>query len=92
MKIKGLTFFQTCAAFPEQYDVFDSRGNLVGYVRLRWGTLVCRYPNAAGEAIYSASVGDGYTGVFESEAQRQNHLTKIADAILSCAGNMSYST
>lgn len=37
--IQGLTFKLTCEAFPEQYDVFDERGQKVAYVRLRHSQL-----------------------------------------------------
>lgn len=82
MVIKGLDFFKTCFACPEQYDVFDENENLVGYVRLRWGGLTCEYPDVGGEEIYYASVGDGWTGEFKSEEQRMKHLNKIADRII----------
>ncbi len=82
MNIKGLYFYLTCSACPEQYDVEDSNGNLVGYVRLRWGTLSCEYPNVGGEMIYTVSIGDGLTGCFESDEQRMKHLNNIADKIL----------
>ena len=82
MVIKGLDFFKTCLACPEQYDVFDENENLVGYVRLRWGGLTCKYPDVGGEEIYYASVGDGWTGTFESEEQRIKYLNNIADKIL----------
>ena len=81
MKINGLDFFCTCSACPEQYDVTDENGNMVGYVRLRWGGLSCEYPWVGGEVIYTASIGDGWTGCFESEHQRTRHLTKVAKAI-----------
>lgn len=82
MNIKGLYFYLTCSACPEQYDVENSYGNLVGYVRLRWGTLSCEYPNVGGEVIYTANIGDGLTGCFESDEQRMKHLNNIADKIL----------
>ena len=82
MNIKGLYFYLTCSACPEQYDVENSYGNLVGYVRLRWGTLTCEYPNVGGEMIYTASIGDGLTGCFESDEQRMKYLNNIADKIL----------
>ena len=78
MEIKGLNFQCTCDACPEQYDVFDSNGNIVGYVRLRYGGLRCNYPNSSGETIYYANIGDGWCGIFESEDQRRRHLTNIA--------------
>jgi hypothetical protein len=82
MYIKGLKFECICGACPEQYDVFDRNDNLVGYVRLRWGYLRCDYRDAGGEAIYEADIGDGWTGSFEDDAQRIEHLNNIADAIL----------
>ena len=51
-EVKGLTFAQTNMCCPEQYDVMDSRNNLVGYVRLRFGNLSCSYPDAKGEYVY----------------------------------------
>lgn len=83
MKIKGLDFKCTCSICPEQYDVFDDNGNIVGYVRLRWGYLTCEYPDVGGEYIYDASIsGDGWTGCFDSEEQRMMYLSDIADKIL----------
>lgn len=82
MNIKGLEFILTCGACPEQYDVFDNNGNMVGYVRLRWGELTCEYPDVGGDVIYSADIGDYLTGVFENEKQRMEHLNAIADEII----------
>ena len=86
MEIKGLNFNCTCGACPEQYDVFDDNGYIVGYVRLRWGVLTCEYPNVGGKCIYHASIGDGWTGCFENEEQRMEHLSNIADKILENIG------
>lgn len=82
MEIKGLKFVMTCGACPEQYDVFDKNGKMVGYVRLRWGRLLCRYQDVFGGIIYHADIGDGWTGEFENEEQRMHHLNMIADKIL----------
>lgn len=82
MNIKGLYFYLTCSACPEQYDVEDSNGNLVSYVRLRWGHLYCDYPYIDGETIYTADISDGFTGCFESDEQGMKHLNNIADKIL----------
>ena len=81
MNIKGLRFIETCSACPEQYDV-DYDGKQVGYIRLRYGRLTVEYPDVGGEVIYEASIGDDWTGNFESEEQRQYHLNSIADTIL----------
>lgn len=82
MDIKGLDFQCTSIASPEQYDVFDGNGDIVGFVRLRWGTLYCESPDFDGEMIYRANIGDAWTGSFESEEQREIHLNIIADKIL----------
>lgn len=82
MNIKGLNFKCTCSACPEQYDVLDNNGSIVGYVRLRWGSLTCEYPDIGGEYVYDASIGDGWTGRFNNEKQRIRHLDNIADKII----------
>lgn len=83
MNIKGLEFDKTCSACPEQYDVYDEYHNIIGYVRLRWGGIICEYPNVFGEVIYTASVSkDGWAGMFDSEEQRIHHLSAIADKII----------
>ena len=82
MEIKGLNFNCTCGCCPEQYDVYDKNGDIVGYVRLRYGNLTCEYPNVFGECIYHATFDDGWTGCFESEEQRMEYLSDIADKIL----------
>jgi len=82
MKIDGLTFDLTACACPEQYDVYDNQGKIVGYVRLCWGGLTCEYPDVGGEIIYSAAIGDRWTGEFESNEQRMRNLGSIAKAII----------
>ena len=85
---KNLEFKLTCNACPEQYDVFDLNNNKkqVGYVRLRWGTLRCSYPDVGGHNIYEVSFSesehDHYKGCFSSEEEREKHLKEIAEAIL----------
>lgn len=86
MKIKGLDFVKTCSVCPEQYDVFNGKGKQVGYVRLRWGELTCEYPDVGGEYIYTTAIGDGYTGEFENQEQREHHLNAIADKIIKKMG------
>ena len=81
MNIKGLEFYQTCFACPEQYDVFYNESQ-VGYIRLRWGHLTVEYPDVGDELIYEAAIGNEWNGEFESEKQRQHHLNIIADIIL----------
>ncbi len=82
MKIKGLSFICTCSICPEQYEVFDSNGKMVGYVRLRWGELRCDYPDVGGETIYHTNIGNEWTGWFLTDDERMELLQNIADKIL----------
>lgn len=50
------------------------------------GGLTCEYPDVGGEYIYTAAIGDGYTGEFESQEQREHHLNAIADEIIKKMG------
>lgn len=77
MIIEGLDFKKTCDACPEQYDVFKG-DKMVGYVRLRWGVLSCRYPDYEGDEIYSESFDDGWQGEFEDDNERNKYLIIIA--------------
>lgn len=79
-------FLNTCAACPEQYDVYRENGELCGYVRLRWGVLRADYPNIDGETIYTKTYEDDFKGCFDNEEERNKELLNIAvaykDAIL----------
>ena len=81
MQIDNYDFVKTCGACPEQYDVFDADGTQVAYVRLRWGCLTVKCPDVGGTEIYSADIGDGLTGSFESDQQRMYHLKEISERI-----------
>lgn len=83
MNFNGLRFELTCGACPEQYDIYKD-DKLVGYVRLRWGTLRCWYPDYTGkEAVYEHCFedGDSYKGCFNSDEERDFHLTEISKAL-----------
>ena len=79
-EINELVFVKTCGACPEQYDVFDSNGNQVGYVRLRFGYLQVDYPDYDGEVIYDHEFSDEWKGSF-TEEEREHYLKEIAEAI-----------
>lgn len=86
MIIKGLNFIETCSACPEQYNVKDEQGNMVGYVRLRYGGLTCEYPDVGGELIYSQYFDNDWMRCFESDEQCESYLSIIADKILEKIG------
>jgi len=80
----NLTLKLTCSACPEQYDVLDENGAVVGYLRLRHGNFraeafVARPDGGQDEFIvYTASpVGDG---CFEHD-ERVTYLDHALDAI-----------
>lgn len=81
IEILGLQFILTSTAFPEQYDVKDKHGNQVGYIRLRNGAIICRYPDVSGPSIYHKDFRTG-CGFFENELIRQEYLRIIAAEIL----------
>lgn len=76
--IHGYRLELTCAACPEQYDVFDTQGNQVGYLRLRHGVFTATVPDVGGECVYRANVlGDGCFNTSE----RHGHLTLAIEHI-----------
>ena len=68
---------QTCAACPEQYDVYHGK-LLVGYLRLRHGKFRVHFMGVGGELLYEATtIGDG---IFD-ESERDYHL-EIAKQVI----------
>ncbi len=67
MQIDNLTLERTCYACPEQYDVRNANGYLVGYMRLRHGHFTVECPDVMGTSVYQACPeGDG---IFEEHEQ-----------------------
>ena len=83
MEIKGLFFKKTCAACPEQYDVFKD-GEQVGYVRLRDSELRVDVPDCDSLTIMRNDLPwddtDASGGEFSNGA-RIEWLERVADAI-----------
>lgn len=78
MYIDGLKLVCTCMACPEQYDVFDSSGNKVGYLRLRHGNFRADFPDCGGETVYrSFTKGDGIFDVDEREKELNNAIKAL---------------
>lgn len=76
--IDGYRLICTCAACPEQYDVQDSTGQQMGYLRLRHGHFRADVPDCGGETVYeSTPKGDG---IFEDD-ERMIELTNAVRAI-----------
>lgn len=75
-----ITFVRTCYACPEQYDAFDKRRKLVGYLRLRHGKFTVQCPTVGGETVLVENIDDYDTGIF-SDDERDAYLEKAARAI-----------
>lgn len=86
--IHGYRFELTCYACPEQYDVYDSVGNMVAYCRLRHGIFRVHCPDYGGTIVYEAStLGDG---VFDS-SERMKHLYQATEHIQTWIINSAHS-
>lgn len=84
---------QTCGACPEQYDVFDTDGNYIAYVRLRWGflsaTSSANFDTVPSISFYDHTFKDGWLGSFPSDKSRAKHMRRIEKAIRKKSGNGS---
>ena len=84
MRIQDFDFVETCSACPEQYDVYLG-GNLVGYVRLRYGQLSAWCPTITGNPeheVYTHQFEDEWLGEFHDDDERTEYLNECADAIM----------
>jgi hypothetical protein len=76
---RHVSLFQTCPAYPEQYDAKNEDGIQVGYLRLRGGQFRVDVPYASAKTIFKAAPkGDGF---FEDD-EREGYLMEAIDAIL----------
>lgn len=63
------TFDRTCHACPQQYDIYDNKGNQVAYARLRHGRFYVAAPDMGGDLILIGFPnGDGIFSTEEEEA------------------------
>lgn len=77
------TLNQTCAACPEQYDVFlgEDTNRLIGYIRLRFGELSVYYPSIDGELVYTHDFGDRLQGSFNNDKEREDYINIALNTI-----------
>lgn len=76
--VGGYQLKMTSSACPEQYDVLDSHGEMVGYLRLRHGHFRADVPDCGGETVYEAEPeGDGLF----AEHERARYLAEAVAAI-----------
>lgn len=82
---------QTCKFCPEQY--WARKGSkIVGYIRLRWGTLTCDYlpQGKLGEDevrvvyyVFNERTDDAYKGSFDSDEERNYWLEECKKQLMS---------
>lgn len=87
-EIGGLRFEMTCAACPEQYDVYDSSGREVGYIRLRHSNFTVDYPFCGAKTVYQEYVRDD--GMFYDDETRFTYLKRASVAINSAISADEY--
>lgn len=71
----------TCLMCPEQWEVFDSCSNQVGYTRLRHGQFRVDYPDCSGKTLLEMCSGEYGDGAFNDERTRNIYLLKAVKAI-----------
>lgn len=87
--IHGYRLKLTCFACPEQYEVYDDKGNQVAYFRLRHGTFTASVPDYGAELVYKAStIGDGTF----TKGERLTQLTAAIVAVQDFYVNEHHST
>ena len=80
MKARDIGFDRICYECPEQYEAYDSFGNLVGYVRIRYGRCEAWCPNAGSDVkVYNKKIRGWWN--FRSELEQLIHLHRISQAI-----------
>ena len=79
-ELEGCEVVMTCAACPEQYEVFGPSGGQIGYLRLRHGHFRADYPDCGGDTVYEADLPD-CAGCFSPE-ERKIHLPAAVKALV----------
>lgn len=80
MFARDITFKCLSTEAPEQYNAYDPQGNLLGYVRVRWGFCTAWCPDCGGmDEVYSAEVRGWWA--FASNRERKNHFREIKRCI-----------
>lgn len=70
----------TCPNCPEQYDVFNEKGELVATFSSRWGCFMCETAESNSEILFECELQDKID--FKNEEERRNVLTAGFIAIL----------
>lgn len=79
LEIKGFRLVMTCDCFPEQYDVLDNHGDIVGYIRIRHCGCEMHAPDVDGPCIFDCDIM-GLWGLTKEE--RLPVLTRAIDSLI----------
>ena len=91
MKASDITLACTCALAPEQYDAIDRAGNIIGYIRTRWGYCEVWCPDARSEDIVYMNRTRGFCS-FANQWERKWHLGNAKRSIAKWWSNRPDST
>lgn len=77
----GYAFRNTCCGCPEQYNMINGRGRVVGYVRLRYGFLRVDDRLYGKRGILTHQFPNELMGIFDDNDQRLEWLQKAAHCL-----------
>lgn len=77
--IHGYKLVLTSVETPEQYDVYNSDGEVVAYMKLRWGSFVVRCPECMGDVAFHQELES--FGKFSTNIERHVILTRGIEAV-----------
>ena len=81
MTASDVCLHQISEAFPEQYDALDGSGNIMGYLRVRWGYFIVWCPDVNSEDVVYEVDLKTRLGFFSSNKKRKKHLRRAKAAI-----------
>ena len=79
---------KTCDMCPEQYELINESGDIIAYMRLRWGSFTVECPDVGGKVVHSCEYGDEYKGEFNNQQERE---TELREAIKKIEEHYGYS-
>ena len=75
LETKDWVWKELTAFCPEQWEIFDSKGNQIAYIRERWSHLTVHCPNENGELVLEL-------GCNEHKQEIKDFKDEIEDAII----------
>lgn len=83
---EDIEFFKIYPRCPEQYEVTDKKGNILGYARVRWGFFIVWCPDeCSNDEVYSAKIGS-LMWEFPNDEARKYHIEKAKSKVVDWYG------